>query len=146
MGKARFRYLPHTADVAFVAYGKTFREALENSALAMLGVMFDIGEIKKADCSVKTMRITERAANDADLLWFTLQRIVSKVDEKRLKAFGFKVNRITKGKKVSVLHGCVFYKPVKEYVALLDVKAVTPHGLEVKKTKSGWSARVLLDV
>ena len=85
MGKARFRYLPHTADVAFVAYGKTFRETLENSALAMLGVMFDIGKIKKAGGMVKTMRITERASNDADLLWFTLQRIVSKVDEKRLR-------------------------------------------------------------
>ena len=146
MANARFRYIPHTADVAFIAYGKSFKETLENAAAAMLGVMFDLNRIKSAGGRVRTMRITEKALSEQDMLWFSLQKIVSKVDEKRVNAFGFKVNRIEKGKEGMTLHGCIFYKPVRGYVALLDVKAVTPHGLEVKRTPRGYYAKVLLDV
>ena len=146
MQTRKFRYLPHMADIAFVAYGKNLGEVLENSALAMLGIMFDIQKIKKAKGSVKTMRITESASSSEDMVWFALQKIVSKVDEKGVSAFRFKVNRIVQGKNGITLHGCIFYKRIAKYSALLDVKAVTPHGLEVKRTKGGYSARVLVDV
>ena len=146
MAGAKFRYIPHTADVAFIAYGKDFKETIENAALAVFGVMFDLKKIKKWKGKVKTVRIMERASGREDMLWFTLQKIVSKVDEKRINAFMFKVNGLSESGGKMVLHGCIFYKPIKEYVALLDVKAVTPHGLEVKRRGSGYSARVLLDV
>ncbi|MDE1854770.1 MAG: archease [Candidatus Micrarchaeota archaeon] len=146
MAGAKFRYVPHTADVAFIAYGRNFKETVENAALAMFGVMFDLKKLKEQKGKVKTLRITERASSREDMLWFILQKIVSKVDEKRVNAFRFKVNSLSETEGRVVLHGCIFYKPVKEYVALLDVKAVTPHGLEVKRGSAGYSARVLLDV
>ncbi len=146
MGKAKFRYLPHTADVAFVAYGKSFRETIENSALAMLGLMFETKKIKAEKGKTKTLRITERASGKEDLLWFTLQAIVSKVDEKGASAFRFKVNSISESGSGLVLHGCIFYKRMREYSSLLDVKGVTPHELAVSRTRNGYSARVLVDV
>ncbi|MDE1873691.1 MAG: archease [Candidatus Micrarchaeota archaeon] len=146
MARARFKYMPHTADVEFIAYGRSFKGLLENAALAMLGVMFDAGKIRRDAAKARTARITERATNEEDMLWFALQKIVSKVDEKKLNAFGFKVNMISKSAAGMVLHGCIFYKRTKRYAALLDVKGVTPHGLKISRGKNGYSARVTVDV
>ena len=37
----QYEYLEHTADVKFLAYGKTLEEVFENAALAMFNVMID---------------------------------------------------------------------------------------------------------
>ena len=146
MERRRFRYLPHTADIAFVAYGDSFKALIENSALATIGLMFDTKAIRKEKGTVKTARITERARSREDALWFILQDIVSKVDQKKLNAFSFKVNRLSEKEDAITIRGCIFYKRVKRYVALLDVKAVTPHTLEVKRSGRGYRAHVLVDV
>ena len=41
----QYEYLEHTADVKFLAYGKTLEEVFENAALAMFNVMIDTGKI-----------------------------------------------------------------------------------------------------
>ncbi len=146
MERAKFRYLPHTADIAFVAYGRSFKELLENSARAMLGLMFDTRKIGRSGSRTMTIRVTESASSMDDALWFVLQRIVSKVDEKGVDAFGFKVNSIAKSRQGIKVRGCVFYKRMREYSALLDVKGVTPHELRVSKTSGGYTAKVLVDV
>ncbi len=146
MATKKFRYLPHTADIAFVAYGKTYKEILENAALALLNVMFDISEIGKSKGKVKTIRVTERASDNEDMLWFMLEKVVSKVDQTGVNAFKFKVNRIRQDKAGIAVDGCIFYKEMKANAALIEVKAVTPHGLSVRKTRSGYSASVLVDV
>lgn len=146
MPKPNFRYVPHTADVAFVAYGNSFRNALENSGLALLGTMFDQKELKKSRSKAKTIRITEIASNKNDIVWFLLQRMVSEIDQRGVLAFKLKVNHILEEKDKIKINACIFYKKSEEYVSLFDVKAVTPHLLKVKKTGKIWSIKVLLDV
>ncbi|MDE1869685.1 MAG: archease [Candidatus Micrarchaeota archaeon] len=146
MPKPNFRYVPHTADVAFVAYGKSFKDALENSGLALLGTMFDQKELKKSKSKIKTVRITERASNKNEIVWFLLQRMVSEIDQRGVPAFKLKVNRISEEKDKIKINACIFCKKSKEYISLFDVKAVTPHLLRVKKTGKSWSIKVLLDV
>ena len=146
MGRSNFRYIPHTADVAFVAYGKTFKEAVENSASALFNTMFDIKKLKKSKTRIKMLRITETATNQNDIAWFVLQKIVSKVDEKGVQAIRFKVNRILETKNKIKINGCIFYKKSKEYISLLDVKAVTPSEFRVQKSGRKWSIKAILDV
>lgn len=141
-----FRYVPNTADVAFIAYGSSLRETLQNSATAMLNVMFDIKKVKNEKGKIKTIRITEKASTNEELIWFTLQKILSKIDEKGVSAFKFKVNRLSEINGKKILHGCVFYKNTKKYLALLDVKAVTPHELKVTHTSKRWAVKVIVDV
>ncbi len=46
----KFKFLEHTADMKFQAFGKSLEEAFENAALAMFNVMYDgkvAGKIKK---------------------------------------------------------------------------------------------------
>ena len=41
----KFKFLEHTADIKFQAFGKTMEEVFSNSALAMTNAMFD-GKVK----------------------------------------------------------------------------------------------------
>lgn len=146
MSRAKFRYIPHTADVSFIAYGSSFNRALENAALAMLDTMFDVKKIEKSAGPTKKLRIRDSAATREELVWFTLQDILSNIDEKSLKAFRFDVKKIENSKGKIHLAGEVSHKKVSENFSLLEVKAVTPSGLRVDSSKRGWSIRVLLDV
>ena len=37
----KFKYLPHTADIKFQAFGKTLDQAFENAALATFQAMYE---------------------------------------------------------------------------------------------------------
>ncbi len=86
--------LPHTADIAFVAYGKTFGEAIENAALAMFCVMFDAKKLERLDAKERRFRITESAKSREDLVWFTLQNILSRIQVGNLSPTRFHVSSL----------------------------------------------------
>ena len=142
----KFKYLPHTAEMEFVAYGKDLKELIENAASALLNVMLDIKKIKRAEGQTKSMTIRESAATEVDLVLYTLQDILSKVDEKALSAYEFKVEKIIKagGKRIALV-GSLIHKKTSKDLSMLEVKAVTQYGLSIKKGKR-WSAKVVLDV
>ncbi|MGC8547559.1 MAG: archease [Candidatus Micrarchaeia archaeon] len=141
----KYRYLPHTADVEFEAYGKTFKEAIENAAEAMLNVMLDLKKVKAEKAQKKQVEINESAGSKEDLLWYTLQDILTKTDEKALHAYALKVKQIEqKGSRLR-LQGKLFYKKADRDLSLLEIKAVTPYELSVEKKKQ-WIVRVVVDV
>jgi SHS2 domain-containing protein len=41
----QYEYMEHTADVKFLAYGKTLEEVFENAALAMFNVIIDTDKV-----------------------------------------------------------------------------------------------------
>ena len=43
----KYRFLEHTADAKFQAYGKDMEEAFSNAALAMFSILTDTKKIKK---------------------------------------------------------------------------------------------------
>ena len=43
----KYKFLEHTADAKFQAYGKNMEEAFSNAALAMFSVITDTKKIKK---------------------------------------------------------------------------------------------------
>src|SRR3989338_8528762 len=55
MNIKKFKFLEHTADRKFQAFGKTLEEVFENSALALFNIIYDkkISENKKFKISVK---------------------------------------------------------------------------------------------
>ncbi|MGC8670118.1 MAG: archease [Candidatus Micrarchaeia archaeon] len=144
MPRIKFRYLPHTADVRFVAYGKSFKEALENAAMAMLGVMLDIRKIEKQNYKPKTLAISESASTREDLVWFTLQDLLSRIDKKAINAYSFRIISLEEGKRLK-LKGKLLFKDVDKDYHLLEIKAVTPHDLRVVEGKN-WKIFVLVDV
>jgi SHS2 domain-containing protein len=134
MQAKKYRFLEHTADIMFEAYGKTYERALENSAHAMFSVFGSAGEGERAVFSVTAHNIEELTVQAlADMLAYmdTGEIIFSRAhvlsyDAKKhsleIEAFGEK-------------------KRPRD-----SVKAVTYHELMVKKDKNGWTIRILLDV
>ena len=43
----KYKYLEHTADIKFQAYGKSLEEAFGNAALALSNVIVDIDNVNK---------------------------------------------------------------------------------------------------
>ncbi len=143
----KFRYLPHTADMRFMAYGKDFGEALENAALALLSIMLDIKKIERMRAKSVAVGVSESAETHAQLAWFTLQDILSKVDSRKLNAYSFRIISIKKRSNGKMsLHGKLSCKSIPSDNALLSVKAVTPHDLIVKRGKDRVSINVVVDV
>ncbi len=146
MREKQFRYLSHTADAAFVARGSSFKAALENSALALINLMLDIDRVRRLRGRVRTARINEKASTREDLVWFLLQDILSRIDERKLNAFKFKINQIKESEGACKASGCIFYKESGIDSSLMSVKAVTPHGLRIGKRGKNYAIRVVVDV
>ncbi len=133
-----YRIFGHTADIGIDVRGKTPEDVFINSAKAMFEIIADTSCIK----SRKKVEIVKEARSYDELLreWlselhylYSVKRIVfgefviRELNDKIIKAVAF-------GQKLS-------YNKVKT-----EIKAVTYHGLEFKKTKDGFRARVIFDV
>ena len=134
MQQPPYRFLEHTADIMFEAYGQTYEEALENSAHAMFSVFGAAGESEHATFSVSAHNIEELTVQaladmlaymDTGELIFSRAKVLSfdaKKNSVEIEAFGEK-------------------KQPRD-----TVKAVTYHELQVKHDAKGWAIRILLDV
>jgi len=134
MQTEKYRFLEHTADILFESYGKSYSEAFQNAAHAMLSVFGTAKESERAAFSVTAHNIDELTVQAlADMLAYmdTHEMVFSSV---QVTAFDAEKKHI-------------------EFTALGEkkqprdtVKAVTYHELMVKEDKGSWTIRILLDV
>lgn len=131
-----------TADVAFEAWGKTIEEMMESSALATTNVM--VRDLKNVRQSV-TKKFAVKADSIEMLLFNFLQEIVFYKDSEQLLFSKYEIKADEKKRALD----CVAYGEKidpKRHALVVDVKAVTLHLFEVRKTKEGWKAHVILDI
>jgi len=134
MQKEKYRFLEHTADILFEAYGQTYEEALENSAHAMFSVFGTAGASEHASFSVTAHNIEELTVQAlADMLAHmdTHEMVFSRVQVTAFDAEKKHIEFTAFGEK----------KRPRD-----TVKAVTYHELMVAHDKNGWAIRILLDV
>ncbi len=134
----KFKFLEHTADVKFQAFGKNEEEVFENSADALKEAICDKKKIKAAE----KKDITVEGGDYESLLYKFLEEIIylleaedfliSKVKEIKIK--NFRLKAVLSGDKAS------------DYNFNNEVKAVTYNEMFVKKIKNEWVAQVVLDV
>ncbi|MFA6214382.1 MAG: archease [Candidatus Micrarchaeia archaeon] len=129
-----YRFLEHTADIMFEAYGKSYPEALQNAAHAMFSVFGKAGEGERAHFSVSAHNLEELTVQAlADMLAYmdTHEMVFSKAKVTAFDAKALTVEIEAFGEK----------KQPRD-----TVKAVTYHELMVAEGKEGWTIRLLLDV
>ena len=134
MQQKPYRFLEHTADIMFEAYGKSYEEAFQNAAHAMFSVFGTAGESEHATFSVAAHNIEELTVQSlADLLAYmdTNEIVFSRAKVVKYEAAAHRVELEAFGEK----------KQPRD-----AVKAVTYHEMSVTKDKKGWTIRVLLDV
>jgi len=129
-----YKFLDHTADIMFEAYGKSYEEALENSAKALFSVFGEAKPVEKASFPCTAHNIEELTVQVlADMLAYsdTHEIVFSKFSVEEFDAEKPSVTISAWGEK----------KRPRD-----SVKAVTYHELMVEKGKKGWTIRLLLDV
>jgi SHS2 domain-containing protein len=135
MGK-KFKFLEHTADVKFQAFGKTIEEVFENSGLALINSQYK-GKIK----AVKKKKIKVKGKDNEALLYNFLEDILILLEK------GFLTSKIKVKIKDKTLSAELTGDSTKNYEISVDVKAVTYNQMFVREEKKGkWIAQVVIDV
>ncbi len=139
----KYKFLEHTADVKFQAFGKTMEEAFENSALALAETMTKGVKINE---KVK-WKIDVGGKDDSSLLYNFLEEFLFLLDTEH-----FVLSRILWIKiEDDELEAEVIGDKTANYKFTNDIKAVTYNQMFVKKEDKGenkglWVCQVVLDV
>lgn len=131
------------ADIAFEITGQTPAQLFEEAALAVTGVMVDIRQVK----AKRTHTISLKAGALDTLLYDFLSELVYLKDAEKLVVRECTVSIAQKGKAYALeaaLKGDTLGPAGPQRKT--DVKAITMHLLEVKKTGKGWRAVVVVDI
>ena len=137
--KSNFKFLEHTADIKFQAFGKSIEEVFENSTLAMFNSMYD-GKVKNK----KSFKINVKGNDFESLLYNFLEELLFLLDSENF--FLSKIKNIKIDKEKLKLKAGVLGDDAKNYRIHLDVKAITYNEMFVKKEKGKWICQVVLDV
>lgn len=131
-----------TADVGYIAHGKTLNESFENSALAMFQVMTDTEKIDKK----LEEKVNIEAEDLVSLLYEWLEELLirSEIDLKLYSDFkvkiakydNYKLNATIKGEEIDL----------NKHSINSEVKAVTFHMMKVEKKDNDYISRVILDL
>ena len=130
-----------TADVCFVAYGKTLDELFENAGLALFEVMINTKNIQP-----KIEKIIKVKGHDLlslmfdwlnELIYYSDKDNIAfssfnvKIDEKE-----FELEAVCKGEEIDR----------DKHEVRTSVKSATYHRMEIKKEGDVWKAQVILDI
>jgi protein archease len=136
-----FKYLEHTADAEFVAYGRTPDEAFANAARAMFGLVVEPSKVRTPE--VREISLTSGSLEDLLFDWLSELLYLSEVD--RLVFSKFEV-KITKNGEYLLNAKACGEQVSPRHEVFLHIKAVTYHDLRVEKRNNVYEAQVLLDI
>ncbi len=131
-----------TGDAAFEAEGKTLEELFREAAVATFEVMVGVESVE----TKITRKIVLKNETVGNLLFDWLSELVYLKDAEAVLFCKFNVD--IKKNDIYELKASVSGEHIDQQKHSLrsDVKAVTYHMFEVKKTEENWIARVILDI
>ncbi|MHC4276271.1 MAG: archease [Planctomycetota bacterium] len=153
MAEERYRLIEHTADLAFVAYGKDVRELFQNAAFALFDVYADLSKVeenieKQINISIQAEAEAEEPhETDIDyeqllVKWLNEFLYLNEVEDLLFKRFN--VVELTATGLSATACGERFNP--ERHAILTPLKAVTYHRIEVVQEPDRWRARVVVDL
>jgi SHS2 domain-containing protein len=135
-----FKYLNHTADMGFVARGKTLEEAFEEAARALFSFMIDLKKVEPK----KKVEVVVEGEDPETLLFNWLNELLFQAEHNQMLFSRFKVSFISPKKLEATLWGEKL-NPRRHQVNN-EVKACTYYLLKVEKEKEGFRVQAVCDV
>jgi len=142
--REKYRFLEHTADALFEAYGVSYDDALRNAAAAMFSIIADTDRLGVKE----TIAINQSASTLEELTSLVLADLLTKSQIRRvfLKEFVVDSFQMTPLRGY-FLKGRGFGSKMSPELGKTDVKAVTRHLTKVSRDARGkWVIQVLLDI
>ena len=135
----KFRFLEHTADIKFQAFGKTFEEVFENSALAMFNTIYR-GKVSNR----KKLKISVKGKDSESLLYNFLEEFLFLFDSENF--LPSKIKKIKIDKRNFKLEAEVLGDGSENYEISEQIKAVTYNEMFVCEKEGKWISQVVLDI
>ena len=136
----KFKFLEHTADIKFQAFGNSLEKAFENSALALKESITE--KIKIKPLIEKNINI--KGEDLPSLLYNFLEEFLFLLDS---ESFLFsKIQEIKIDQKNLILKAIVLGDKAENYDFSNNVKAITYNDIFVKKQGKEWIAQIVIDV
>jgi SHS2 domain-containing protein len=136
-----YRVLDHTADIGLEAHGQTLKKLFENAAAGFYALLVKGDDVRTR----QTVELSIRAHDSEALFVRFLQELNYLYQTQRLVGGRVEVQDVED----RALHALVRGETLdpQRHTVLRDIKAVTYHGLTLKKVrKKSWKATVLFDV
>ncbi len=138
----KFKFLPHTADVKFQAFGNSLEQAFLNAALALQEVMTKKVKIKSAI----TKKIKVKGKDNEALLYNFLEEFLFLLDAEDFILSKIKKIKIDGKGKENKLEAEIAGDKASRYKFNNDVKAITYNQMYVRKLAGKFICQVVLDV
>ena len=143
----RYKFINHTADIEFIAYGRELDEAFKNALLALFDAIAYVGKLKRAGGKTKTIAISAAGADKESLLWASLQTSLSVCDAKGVFAYGVgKLSIKTYKSGAYGLRAKLLVKGKCPECAKFDVKGISKYDMKVEHKNKAVKAYVVIDV
>ncbi|MEK6830805.1 MAG: archease [Nanoarchaeota archaeon] len=145
----KFKFLPHTADIKFQAFGKDLEECFKNGAFAVTNII-----CKQKIKPIKNKKIKVYGRDLENLLYNFLEEILFLIDVYDLLISDIKLKIIGTGaelkKRKYELEAEIYGDNIKKYNTELVVKAITYNNMFIKsekiKGKTVFTCQVVVDV
>jgi SHS2 domain-containing protein len=140
-GHPPFEVIDHTADVGIVAYGRNFRELLENAALGMFSLMAELETVEPKEQRQVTAEVP---IPDKELL--LLRWLKELLYLKEAEMFIPRKASVTEAEDSKVI-GIVEGEHLNDKIVLLHhIKAVTHHMVRIEEVDGWLRAQIVFDV
>jgi SHS2 domain-containing protein len=136
----RYRFIDHTADIAFEAFGKNLEELIVNATLAFYEAFV---YVEKLDVN-RTLNVSVEADSADYLLYDWLNELLYAFDTEFFAGKELSVDVKENGnlKAEGVIKGGM----LKPELVKVEPKAITLHNFVVEKKNGMWRAFVVVDI
>jgi SHS2 domain-containing protein len=140
----KYEYLDNeaTADLAIKAYGKTLKEAFENSAGAVCNAICEIKTIEEQEIKL----VKKKSQNLKMLLHDFLEEILFLLDSENMVFKRVIVDELDE-KEFSI--SAIFYGEIfeqKKHIPKAHIKAITYFDMQIKKAKDRFVIKFVADI
>ena len=136
----KYKFLNHTSEAKFQAYGKNLEESFVNAGLAMTSILVD-GKISN---KIKK-HIKLKTKNKESLLYDFLQELLYLIDTEGLLLSS--ISKITiKCQEECLLQATLLMDYAKNYETTGHVKAITYNEMFIKEEKNKVIVQIVVDV
>lgn len=146
MPKRKYKFVSHTAEVEFVAYGKNLKECFENALYALFNTISYTKRVSASKPKSTKFMIKDKARNIDDLLWYVLQDALSIADANELFPYRVSGLKITGKKGAYKISTTIFGKSRESAYSKIDAKGIPRYNLRVESKGKQTLATVVIDV
>ena len=140
MMKKKYEFINHTADVGIKVWGESLESLFENAAYSMFDILTELDKVKVKE----SLGVEIEGKRTDELLADWLRNLLYKFNGEGYLLREFNIEEISKKGLKAKVRGEKLN--LSRHTLKTEIKAVTYHGLEVKKTGQGWEAQVIFDV